>query len=103
MTIKNPYKFITRLLILFLLVAGLYVYLPSDKAIVELAQPLMTVTLEVSPGDTLWNFGQSLIPENPRKGVYIIKKINGLEDDQIYPGQLLEIPYSDESLRASNN
>lgn len=103
MTIQNPYKLVSRSLIIFLLIAGLYVYLPSEKPLIASPEPIMTITMEVNPGDTLWTFAEDLYPENPRKAVFLIKKINGLDNDLIYPGQILEIPGDIKSLQVSNN
>lgn len=92
MSIKNPYKFVSRILIITLLVAGVYVYMPREEALVELPQPLKTITLEVNPGDTLWSLAQEINADNPRETIHLIKNLNGLKSDLIHPGQLLEVP-----------
>ncbi|NLY36190.1 MAG: LysM peptidoglycan-binding domain-containing protein [Tissierellia bacterium] len=102
MRIKYPIKFLSRLFILFLLVAALYVYTPRQEPLIMVPHPLITVTLQVGQGDTLWNLAQEISPEDPREAIYLIKKLNGLTNDLIYPGQLLEVPQKEEALQASN-
>ena len=102
MRIKYPVKFMSRLLILLLLVAAVYVYTPGQEPLIKIPQPLMTVTLQVGQGDTLWRLAQEIAPDNPRETIYLIKKLNGLTSDLIYPGQLLEVPEKEEALQASN-
>lgn len=102
MRIKYPVKFISRLFILLFLVAAIYVYLPKQEAMIKVPQPLITVTLEVSKGDTLWTLAQEIDPLEPRETIYLIKKLNGMTSDLIYPGQLLEVPEKKEALQASN-
>ena len=47
----------------------------------------------VVPGETLWNIGKFYSPhEDPRKTVYLIRKINGLSSPVIHPGQELLVP-----------
>lgn len=102
MRIKYPYKFISRLCLLLLLVAALYVYMPGQEPLITLSQPLSTVTLEVGSGDTLWQLASIITPDDPRETIYLIKKLNGMTSDLIYPGQLLIVPQNEEALQASN-
>lgn len=103
MRIKYPIKFINRLFILLLLVAAVYVYTPGHQPLIKIPQPLITITLEVGQGDTLWRLAQEITPEDPRETVFLIKKLNGLTNDIIYPGQLLEVPQKEEALQASSS
>lgn len=102
MNINNSFKFVSRVLVISLLLAGLYVYMPREEPLVVLAEPLETITLEVAPGDSLWSLALDLSSEDPRATVHLIKTINGLKDDLIYPGQLLEVP-GNKSLQVYNN
>ena len=47
----------------------------------------------VNPGDTLWDIATEYAPKGTDKREYIfnIKKDNGLERSDIYPGMVLEI------------
>ena len=62
MKIVNPYKFISRLLILLLLVSAIYSYMPRQEALIELPEPMTTATVTVNAGDTLWTLAEKLTP-----------------------------------------
>lgn len=50
-------------------------------------------TYIVQPGDTLWEICEEKFPdEDPRKVIYEIKKINGMETSEIRAFQKIEIP-----------
>ena len=49
-------------------------------------------TIGVSSGDSLWSIAETYMPDtDTREAVYIIKKINVLDNDYIYAGMLLDI------------
>ncbi len=100
MKIINPYKFISRILVLLLLIGAVYVYMPREEAIVTLPEPMSTATITIATGDTLWTLAEKMSPENPRELIYTIKQINGLRDDLIYPGQRLQVPVDNLNLTA---
>jgi len=52
------------------------------------------VTVTVAQGDTLWTLADRFGPQHmdPRLVVEAILAANGLEDVNIYPGQVLKIP-----------
>jgi len=58
----------------------------------------MTALHTVSAGETLWNISKLYAPHtDPRKTVYEIRNINGMEDSPvIYPGQVLVVPVEGE-------
>ena len=45
-------------------------------------------------GDTLWNLALEYMPDkyDVRQMVYEIKEINNLDNQHIYPGQIIKIP-----------
>ncbi|MBQ5441639.1 MAG: LysM peptidoglycan-binding domain-containing protein [Clostridiales bacterium] len=50
-------------------------------------------TIGVSSGDSLWSIAETYMPDtDTREAVYIIKKINDLDNDYIYAGMMLDIP-----------
>lgn len=56
-------------------------------------------TVVVQPNDTLWKIAERLDKhEDIRKTVWEIKKLNGLSDCTIYPGQELFVPVTSEQL-----
>lgn len=48
----------------------------------------------VKPGDTLWNIAKNFgtEDEDPRKLIYQIRKINGMETGEIFVNQIIKIP-----------
>lgn len=59
----------------------------------EAGQPHGSYT--VAPGDTLWSVAIKHYPpsEDPRVAVEAVRKVNGIEDYRIRPGERLEIPH----------
>jgi Tfp pilus assembly protein FimV len=50
-------------------------------------------TVVVQPGDTLWSLAEELAPEeDPRAVVDAIVDLNGLEDVDLLPGAVLQLP-----------
>lgn len=51
-------------------------------------------TIDVCPGDTLWDIALANMPEgeNVRSYIYKIKKVNGLKNSEIKSGQILILP-----------
>uniref|UniRef100_UPI001C20F448 LysM peptidoglycan-binding domain-containing protein n=1 Tax=Modestobacter excelsi TaxID=2213161 RepID=UPI001C20F448 len=50
-------------------------------------------TVVVQPGDTLWSLAQEVAPgEDPRAVVDAIVDLNGLEDVDLLPGAVLQLP-----------
>ena len=49
--------------------------------------------IKVKQGDTLWTIAQNHFPEKDiREYIYNIKKLNDLNNDYIYAGQMLKLP-----------
>jgi LysM repeat protein len=46
----------------------------------------------VQPGDSLWSIAAERYPGDPREGVWMLKRVNGLAGASIYPGQELQLP-----------
>lgn len=62
---------------------------------VSFKQPAKTVyTVDVCPGDTLWEIAASHLPEGESVRSYInkIKKMNNLKNSDIRAGQILVLP-----------
>lgn len=55
--------------------------------------PTKTITYTVQCGDTLWGIASEYMPAgtDKREYIYNIKKQNGLETSDIFPGMVLEI------------
>lgn len=53
-------------------------------------------TIEVLPGETLWDIASEHMPGDmdKREAVYKIQKANGLDDVTITPGQKIKVPVS---------
>ena len=66
------------------------VQLNADRGGLELAG---SSTVVVQPGDTLWSLAQQVAPEeDPRAVVDAIVDLNGLEDVDLLPGAVLQLP-----------
>lgn len=65
-----------------------------NKGDAKVKQENNYMTIVVYPGETLWGIASNNNTNgiDIRKLVYIIKKANGLESANIYPGQELIIP-----------
>ena len=51
------------------------------------------IKVGVMSGDTLWSIAKTHMPDtDTREAVYIIKQVNGLENDYIQVGSMLDIP-----------
>ena len=51
------------------------------------------IKVGVMSGDTLWSIAKTYMPNtDTREAVYIIKQVNGLENDYIQIGSMLDIP-----------
>ncbi|MFR5069746.1 MAG: LysM peptidoglycan-binding domain-containing protein [Eubacteriales bacterium] len=68
----------------------------SDPNIIHVGQVLKVTgsavgrTYTVQSGDSLWQIAQSQLGNGAR--YQEIKALNGLSDDTIYPGQVLQLP-----------
>ena len=86
-------------IMVLIIVIGLLI--PGSLILVEKAQ---SNTLEkynkvqIASGDTLWKLARKHVTEKQdiRKFIYEIREINNLETAQIYPGQTIMIPASQE-------
>ena len=55
--------------------------------------PVVTHSVVVEQGDSLWNIAQRLAPsQDPREVVHEIRQLNGLRSNLIQPGQVLLVP-----------
>lgn len=56
--------------------------------------PVATRTYMVRSGDTLWSLATDLTPAggDVRRTVFELRRLNGLEDSRLLPGQRLRIP-----------
>lgn len=74
---------------------GRYAATSASVQTVGYKQPAKTVyTVDVCPGDTLWEIAASLLPEGESIRSYInkIKKANNLKSSEIRAGQILVLP-----------
>jgi nucleoid-associated protein YgaU len=57
------------------------------------APPVVTASVVVQQGDSLWNIAQRVSPDaDPREVVDRIRDLNGLRSNLIQPGQVLLVP-----------
>lgn len=88
MRIKNKFKFIRSIAILiFLLIALLNISVAKSNEEAEI------ISYTVSNGETLWSIAEECKAENedPRQYIYDIKKLNNMDNSNIYEGQILQI------------
>ena len=68
----------------------------SAKADNEVPEEYKLQTVYVSNGDTIWTLVDEYCSYHGdiRKAIFEVKKINGIENGQIYPGEVIYIPSS---------
>lgn len=55
--------------------------------------PLLTQSVVVEQGDSLWIIAQRLAPQrDPREVIHEVRELNGLRSNLIQPGQVLLVP-----------
>ena len=95
--IKSPVKlcifFTMVVLIILLVITSLWI---KGKAM----EPVSTINIEVSQGETLWSIAKEYLPENRdiRDFILEIKSINDLNDAGIQAGQYITIPVYDRTI-----
>lgn len=88
MRIKNKFKFIRSIAILiFLLIAFFNISVAKSNEEAEI------ISYTVSKGETLWSIAEEYKTKNedPRQYIYDIKKLNNMDNSNIYEGQILQI------------
>ena len=92
--IKSKFRFITFLVIILGIAVGTFGYITGFDVSTALEQPGDPVTVEVTPGDTVWNIADNVKSDGTdiRKAVYEICQANDLQDAQIHAGMVLTIP-----------
>ncbi len=90
--VSTTHKYSRRRVVAALLAAIVAVALYAGTR-AEAGQPHGSYT--VAPGDTLWSVAIKHYPpsEDPRVAVEAVRKVNGIEDYRIRPGERLEIPH----------
>ena len=94
LVIKSKFRFCTFIFIVVMLITGTF-GLVSAKA-VDINQP-ETVTVNVQPGDTLWDIAKDNTAENVdiREYIYDICQLNDISADQLYSGMTIKLPVTD--------
>ena len=88
MRIKNKFKFIRSMaIIIFLLIALFNISVAKSNEEAEI------ISYTVGNGETLWSIAEEYKAENedPRQYIYDIKKLNNMDNSNIYEGQILQI------------
>ncbi|MDO5331629.1 MAG: LysM peptidoglycan-binding domain-containing protein [Bacillota bacterium] len=91
--IVNRFRFITFLVVVFLVLSFVLLsFLNISSA--RSAKNQTYVTIEVMPGDTLWQIARSFGPKGKdvREVIYQICKINSVSAETLKAGQTLLIP-----------
>ncbi|MDR0570657.1 MAG: LysM peptidoglycan-binding domain-containing protein [Clostridiales Family XIII bacterium] len=85
--------------IVFLVVLSLAMFLTGRFTLVKnsaasVTDPVEYVIEEIKPGDTLWGLAKKYKTDGDdmRKFIFEIKKLNGISDSNVYPGQLVKVP-----------
>ena len=88
MRIKNKFKFIRSMAILIFLLIAL-----SNISVAKSNEEAKIISYTVSNGETLWSIAEEYKAENedPRQYIYDIKKLNNMDNSNIYEGQILQI------------
>jgi nucleoid-associated protein YgaU len=76
---------LTGVVLLTLLAVALGAARPSSGAAPE-------TRYVIQPGDTLWGIAEAAYGGDPRKGVWDIRRRNGLETALLVPGEVLVLP-----------
>lgn len=89
--IKKNLKLGRVIVIALLVIISMLLFNKGDA---KVKQKNNYMTIVVYPGETLWEIASNNNTKgiDIRKLIYIIKKANGLESANIYPGQELIIP-----------
>lgn len=89
MKIVNRKKFIRSITILTFLLIGLFniSIANADKKEAEI------IDYTIAPGETLWSIAGEYTPSSKdiRETIYEIKKLNNMENSNIYAGQTIQI------------
>ncbi len=91
--IANKFRFSIFIIIVSLvIISGVGTLIGLNT--VESASIPKYIEVYVDSGDTLWDIAQEYGPDHvdTRKTIYEISKLNQLNQDYIYPGQVLRIP-----------
>lgn len=88
MRIANKKKFVRSTTIAILLLVGLF-----NISIAKSNKEAEIISYTVSNGETLWSIAEEYKAENedPRQYIYDIKKLNNMDNSNIYEGQILQI------------
>jgi LysM repeat protein len=90
--ISNKRRFVTFLVFIFVLISiSISSLLNINTVSGKELENHKYVT--VKKGDTLWDIAsEHMEGKDIRKGVYILRKYNKLQDAVIYPGQQIKVP-----------
>lgn len=88
MRITNKFKFIRSMAILIFLLIALF-----NISVAKSNEEAKIISYTVSKGETLWSIAEEYKAENedPRQYIYDIKKLNNMDNSNIYEGQILQI------------
>lgn len=67
--------------------------MPDPIMVADAGPPEVPDIYQVQPGDTLWVIARTHYPEqDPRRMVWEIQQLNGMDNPTIYPNQILKLP-----------
>lgn len=91
--IVNRPKFI-MMSVLTLILLSMFINLITGLFMSEASTQNANITLQIVKGDTLWEIAKSynFYDEDIRAVVHRIKKVNEIDDGQLYVGQTITIP-----------
>jgi LysM repeat protein len=85
-------------LLIGVLALGRVVGAPARADVSVAPAPLLTQSVVVEQGDSLWIIAQRVAPQrDPREVIHEVRELNGLRSNLIQPGQVLIVPSVRES------
>lgn len=91
--IANKFRFTVFMIIVsFVMISSIATVIGLNTA--ESADIPQYIEISVEDGDTLWDLAKEYGPSHvdTRKTIYEVSLLNDLEDNYIYPGQVIKFP-----------